>query len=88
MYKYPWGYDNTMESALMIIMIASLITFGVGILAQQKRGLGFFSLILSTCSVMGILETMDELGDLFLIVLFPMVFILMMSVVTIIRQGE
>lgn len=72
----------------MIIIIASLIVFGVGILAQQKRGFGFFSLILSTCSVMGILETMDDLGDLFLVVLFPMVFVLMMSVVTIVSKGE
>lgn len=79
---------NIMESALIIILVASLIVFGVGLLVNAKREIGFFSLILSTCSVMGILETMDELGDLFLIVLFPMVFVLMMSVVMIIRQVE
>ena len=77
-----------MEPALIILIIASLIVFGVGILAERKRGLGFFSFILSTCSVMGILETRVELGDLFLPILFPMVFVLLMSIVELIHSVE
>ncbi len=77
-----------MDTALMILIIASFIVFGVGILAEKKRGLGFFSFILSTCSLMGILETRTELGDLFLPVLFPMVFVLLMSIVELIKSVE
>lgn len=77
-----------MDPALIILIIASFIVFGIGILAEKKRGLGFFSFILSTCSTMGILETRVDLGDLFLPILFPIVFVLLMSVVELIKSVE
>ena len=77
----------TMHELLIILIIAALLTYGVGIVTEHKRGLGFLSMILSTCAVLGIVQSMDELGDLFLVVLVPMLYVMFMSIVHLITKG-
>lgn len=57
------------------------------IISEKKKGLGFFSVVLSTCATCGIVNAMDDLGSDFLLILIPLVFILLISIVVIIRVG-
>ena len=75
-----------MHELLIILIVASLFTYGVGLLVENKRGLRFLSFILSTCAVLSIVQAMDELGDSFLVALIPMLYVMLMSIVDLIRR--
>ena len=70
-----------------MLIAASLLVYGASIVAERKRGLGFLSLILSTCSLLAIVQNMSELGNDFLLAFLPMFYVMLMSIVHIIWQG-
>lgn len=74
-----------MDDVLIILIIASLATYGIGIVGEKKRGLGWLSLILSACALLGIISDMGALGDMFLVSFLPMLFVMLMSIVELIK---
>lgn len=76
-----------MHELLLILIVASLMTYVIGLLRERARGITFLSLILATCSFLAIVQAMDELGDAFLIAMVPMLYVMLMSIVHLISKG-
>lgn len=76
-----------MHELLTILIVASLITYVIGLLKERTRGLTFLSLILSVCSFLAIVQAMNELGDSFLVALIPMLYVMLMSIAHLITKG-
>lgn len=72
---------------LLILIVASMLCFVGMIISEKKKQLGFFSVVLSTCATCGAVNAMDDLGSDFLLILIPLVFILLISIVVVIRVG-
>ena len=77
-----------MDDILLMLIGASLLTFGAGILYSDKRGLGWFCLIISACALIGVLQSMADLGEMFVITLMPLVFIILVTAVRICTLKE
>lgn len=75
-----------MHELLIILILASLLAYGVGLLVEDNRGWRFLSFILSTCAFLAVVQAMDELGDSFLLALVPMLYVMLMSIVGLIRR--
>lgn len=72
---------------LLILIVASMLCFVGMIISEKKKQLGFFSVVLSVCATCGAVNAMDDLGSDFLLILIPLVFILLISIVVVIRVG-
>lgn len=57
------------------------------IISEKKKALGFFSVVLSTCATMGLVKDNADYGGDFVLMLVPLMFILLMSIVVVIRVG-
>lgn len=75
-----------MHELLIILILASLLSYGAGLLVEDRRGWRFLSFILSTCAFLAVVQAMDELGDSFLLALVPMLYVMLMSIVGLIRR--
>lgn len=76
-----------MHELLIILIVASLMTYVIGLLKERARGLVFLSFILATCSFLAIVQARVELGDSFLIALVPMLYVMLMSIAHLITKG-
>ena len=72
---------------LLILVLASILVFVAMIISDKKRGLGFLATVLSTCATCGIARDAAEIGDDFVLMIVPMLFILLTSLITVIRVG-
>lgn len=72
---------------LLILIISSMLCFAGMIISEKKKGLGFFTVVLSTCATCGLVSSAGDYGTDFILMLVPLVFILLMSVVVVIRVG-
>lgn len=72
---------------LLILVVASLLIFAAMIISDKKRGLGFLAVVLSTCATCGLVRDAAELGDDFVLMVVPMLFVLLASLLTVIRVG-
>lgn len=77
-----------MDDVLIILVVAALVIYGAGIVGERKRGLEWLSLIVSACALLGIVSDMAALGDMFLVAFLPMLFIMLMSIVGLIKVVE
>ena len=72
---------------LLVLTVASLLCFAAMIISDKKRGLAFFSVVLSVCGICCGVNNMDTLGDDFLLLVVPLLFIAMASTIAFIRVG-
>ena len=72
---------------LLILIVASMLCFVGMIISEKKKALGFFSVVLSTCATAGLVSNAGDYGSDFVLMLVPLVFILLMSIVVVIRVG-
>lgn len=72
---------------LTLLVVASMLCFVGMIISEKKKALGFFSVVLSTCATMGLVKDNAEYGGDFVLMLVPLMFILLMSIVVVIRVG-
>ena len=71
----------------MILVVASMLCFAGMIISEKKKGLGFFSTVLSTCALMGLVKDNADYGNDFILMMVPLFFILLTSIVVVIRVG-
>lgn len=72
---------------LLILIVASMLTFAGMIVSEKKKGLGFFTVVLSTCATMGLVRDNASYGGDFILMFVPLIFILLMSIIIVIRVG-
>lgn len=72
---------------LTLLVIASMLCFAGMIIAEKKKALGFFSVVLSTCALMGLVKDNADYGSDFILMMVPLFFILLSSIIVVIRVG-
>lgn len=72
---------------LTLLVVASMLCFVGMIISEKKKALGFFSVVISTCAMMGLVKDNAEYGGDFILMFVPLMFTFLMSLVTVIRVG-
>lgn len=73
-----------MHDAILVLLIASFTIYGACVLSKHGPALNFLSLIVSTCAAMGVVVDRVELGDYFLMMLLPLVYVMLASIAALI----
>lgn len=72
---------------LLLLFAASMLVFAAMVILDKKRQLGFFSIILSTCALCELVNESSDLQDGWILLLLPLMFVLLMSIVAMVRVG-
>ena len=72
---------------LLILLVASLLSFVAMVVLDKRRELGFLTVILSTCALCASVQDPESLGDVWLLLAVPLVFVLLMSIVAMVKAG-